>query len=269
VDSCFKEEIMNIAMKVILFTVLTLSATNALAITLTGTIRDFCAPDIPGSCTRLDDFEGAITGVVPGMVSSTLNGSGLPNYVGGGIGATNATNFARWYTNASGFNLSTPTSLTLSETSPGSEIFTYANSAFFPIDGGLFGNQGLSNNFHFTMHLEGLLSFQQPTDSFTFTGDDDLWVYVNDRLVMDLGGVHGAATNTFTGANLAALGLTTNTPYSLDIFFAERHTSQSNFNIRTDFSVAGPPTSVPEPATLGLFGFGLLALAAARAKLKA
>lgn len=258
---------MNKILGTTLFIALTLSATSALAVTLTGTIRDFCAPDIPDACTRLDDFEGAITGLVTGMVSPTLNSSGLPTYVGGGSGATTATNFSKWYTNAPGFNDSTPTSLTLTETSPG--IFTYANSAFFPIDDSLFGNQGRSNNFHFTMHLEGLLSFQQPTDSFTFTGDDDLWIYVNDRRVMDLGGVHSAATGTFTGANLAALGLTPNTPYALDIFFAERHTTQSNFNIRTDFSVASPPTSVPEPATLGLFGFGLLVLAAARAKLKA
>lgn len=255
---------MKMILRTALVVVLTLSATNALAITLTGTIRDFCAPST-ATCTQLSDFEGAITGVAPGMVSSSLNSSGLPDYVGGGIGATNATNFSKWYTNAPGFNLSTPTSLSLTETSPG--IFSYANSAFFPIDGALFGNQGQSHNYHFTMHLEGQISFQHPTDTFTFLGDDDLWIYINNQLVMDLGGVHSAASGTITGAALTTnpFNLTPGTLYDLDIFFAERHTSLSNFNITTDFSV----TPVPIPATLGLFGLGLMALAAARAKLKA
>ena len=255
---------MNIILGTIPLVVLALSSINAWAITLTGTIRDFCAPST-SACTQLSDFEGAIPGVVTGMVSSTLNSNGLPDHVGGNRGATNPTNFSKWYTNSPGFNLSTPTSLTLAETAPGSGIFTYSNSAFFPIDGALFGNQGRSNNYHFTMHLEGQISFQQPTDKFTFTGDDDLWVYINNQLVMDLGGVHSAATSTITGLNLDALGLDPNTPYALDIFFAERHTSASNFNITTDFSV----TPVPIPATLGLFGLGLMALAAVRAKLKA
>jgi hypothetical protein len=44
----------------------------------TGTIRDFCAPEIAGSCTRLTDFQGAVPWVVTGMVSSTLVGGSPP-----------------------------------------------------------------------------------------------------------------------------------------------------------------------------------------------
>lgn len=236
-----------------------------MGVTLTGTIRDFCAPSIGTTCTRLTDFEGAIPGLTTGMVASTLTG-GLPT-AGGAIvtGGSTVANFAKWYVDSTGFNLSTPTSLSLSEGPAGT--FSYSSSAFFPIDGLLYGNQGNPHNYHFTMHLEGLLSFSDPTAGadriFTFTGDDDLWIFVDGKLVMDLGGVHGAVSGSFTEESLKALGLTAATPYDLDIFFAERHTTQSNFAITTTLEIA-PPVDVPEPGSLLLAGSALLALLSGR-----
>ncbi|HRF11352.1 MAG: fibro-slime domain protein [Candidatus Accumulibacter phosphatis] len=229
------------------------------SVTLTGTIRDFCAPSIGSTCTHLSDFEGAVPGVVTGMVGSTLT-AGLPTAAGSIVaGASTAANFAKWYVDSPGFNLSTPTSLTLTEGPPGT--FTYSSGAFFPIDGLLYGNQGNPHNYHFTMHLEGLLSFSDPTlgadKLFTFTGDDDLWIFVDGKLVIDLGGVHGAASASFTEEDLKTLGLTAGTPYDLDIFFAERHTVASTFAITTTLDIAAPP-GLPEPGTL-LLAFPALA----------
>lgn len=240
----------------------------AAPVTLTGTIRDFCAPSIVGTCTQLADFEGAIPGVVTGMVAPTLT-AGLPT-PGPSIiaGASSAANFAKWFVDSPGFNLSTPTSLTLAEGPAGT--FSYSSSSFFPIDGMLYGNQGRSHNYHFTMHLEGLLSFSDPTAGadklFTFTGDDDLWIFVDGKKVIDLGGVHGAASASFTEEDLKALGLVAGTAYDLDIFFAERHTSESNFAITTnlDISAPPPPGNLPEPGSLALAAVALLALAALR-----
>ncbi|MEF8755315.1 MAG: fibro-slime domain-containing protein [Accumulibacter sp.] len=237
-------------------------------VTLTGTIRDFCAPSItgPSACTQLSDFEGAIPGVVTGMVGSTLS-SGLPTAGANiGAGASSAANFAKWFVDSPGFNLPTPTSLTLTEGPPGT--YTYSNGSFFPIDGQLYGDQGRSHNYHFTMHLEGQVAFSDPTAgadrSFSFTGDDDLWIFVDGKLMMDLGGVHGAVSGSFTEEDLKAQGLVAGTLYDLDIFFAERHTSASSFAITTTLEVAAPPSGVPEPTTMLLSLSALGALFARR-----
>jgi hypothetical protein len=44
--------------------------------------------------------------------------------------------------------------------------------------------------------------------------------------------------------------------YSLDLFFAERHTSESNLQINTSLALQ----AVPEPETLVLSGLGLLVM---------
>jgi fibro-slime domain-containing protein len=84
-------------------------------------------------------------------------------------------------------------------------------------------------NFHFTTEIH--VSFQyNGGETFTFTGDDDVWVFINKQLVIDLGGVHGAAN---ANVQLDTLGLAPGGIYPLDVFHAERHTVQSNFRIDT------------------------------------
>ena len=51
--------------------------------------------------------------------------------------------------------------------------------------------------------------------------------------------------------------------HDIDIFFAERHTSQSGFQLNF-FSDLEPEPSIPEPATMILFGLGLVGGFAAR-----
>jgi fibro-slime domain-containing protein len=126
-----------------------------------------------------------------------------------------------------------PIEFTINPTITPDGLLTYTNNEFFPIDGQGFGNEDNKHNFHFTFELH--MSFKYTGgEIFSFTGDDDLWVFVNDRLAIDLGGLHPAQTDTLNlDARAAELGLEIGKEYPLDFFQAERHTTASNFSIQS------------------------------------
>lgn len=121
------------------------------------------------------DFEKGISGVVPGLVSPTLGADHKPVFVApNGSGAiSRAASFNQWYNDVDGINKKTVLPLVLNETSPGSKIFSYSSGSFFPIDGQLFGNQGYSHNYHFTVELHTTFTYHGG-EVFQFTGDDDI-----------------------------------------------------------------------------------------------
>jgi fibro-slime domain-containing protein len=109
----------------------------------------------------------------------------------------------------------------------------FDDDTFFPIDDQGFGNEGRENNFHFTTELHMKFRYKGG-ELFSFTGNDDLWVFVNDRLAIDLGGLHSAQTDVIDlDARAVELGIALGNEYALDLFHAERHTNASKFMVQS------------------------------------
>ena len=202
---------------------------------LATTVRDFHAHMPP-------DFEVDLFGTNDdlGVVEPDLGSDDTPVYAGHPTTPTTsgAANFHAWYHDDPSFNMSTRIDLALTTAGGASDFFVYSNASFFPIDNQLFGNEGLSHNFHFTLEAHTHFRYQGG-EVFSFSGDDDTWVFVNRRLAINLGGIHSTETATINlDPSASALGLVKGERYQLDIFFAERHTSGSTFTIRTSIADA-------------------------------
>lgn len=241
-----------------------MQSAEAASISVTATIRDFSSSHA--------DFQQGVGAHELGIVLDTLGADGKPVYneaVKGATGAgsitTNGTaNFNEWYN-------ATPTlvtSLTASEAVPGSGIYTYTNGSYFPINGLGFGNQGEAANYHFTTEINTQFTYTGG-ETFEFSGDDDVWVFINGVLAIDLGGVHGPITDSVSLDSMAATyGISTGGTYDLDIFHAERQTSGSNFNFTTSIVLVDAP-SIPEPGALAILALGLGGMAVLRRRKKA
>lgn len=193
---------------------------------LTAVMRDFT--------TAHPDFEGAIA-TVRGLVEVDLGSDGIPVYAPAGATACTAgpDEFNQWYRDVAGVNMRFEIPLPLTETPAGSGNFVFADDAFFPLDSVGFPERNQGHNFHFTTEIRGTFRYRGG-EVFTFTGDDDVFVFVNRKLALDLGGVHGPESATIDfDAQAGDLGITLGGVYNLDVFHAERHTSMSNFRIET------------------------------------
>lgn len=228
---------------------------EAQTLNLTSTVRDFLYNGTTATVggvvyTGHQDFENA-NGTDKGIVSTTLGTDNKPVYSSSTTTTTThgAALFNQWYNTTARVNLATQ--YTLVATLDGSGNYVYSNNAYFPIDGLLLGNQGATHNYSFTTEIHTNFTYQ-PGQTFGFTGDDDVWVFINKKLAIDLGGVHGAQSSSVNlGTQASALGLTAGGTYQLDIFQAERHTTGSNFQFTTNIVLASG-TVIPEPSSSAL-----------------
>ncbi len=143
----------------------------------------------------------------------------------------------------------------------GDGVYQYSNEDFFPLDDRGFGNewnhelgnvnynreQGIDpdHNYSFTMELHWQF-VKKPGMTFDFEGDDDVFVFVNRELVLEIGGIHQPAQASFDVDDVG--GLVNGRQYDLHVFYAERHSALSTIKITTNI--------ISAPADMGLYPKG-------------
>ena len=131
------------------------------------------------------------------------------------------------------------TDLVMGKTTDGMWEIDSKNDGYFPVDDiagaemTFSGDYNASHNFGFCLETHATFVYKKG-QIFTFSGDDDVWVYVNNQLVIDLGGVHQRVDDSILIDDIP--GITEGDTLDFDLFYCERQTSQSNLKIKTSIN---------------------------------
>jgi fibro-slime domain-containing protein len=135
-------------------------------------------------------------------------------------------------------------------------MYQYNNQTFFPLTGKGYGSEGNKDcngnleNFSFTMEVHTFFTYSGG-EVFRFTGDDDVWAFINGQLAMDIGGVHSALSDSIILDNVASqLNIQKGQKYPFDFFYTERHTCAADIKITTDLFKPQPAEIIVRPDSL-------------------
>lgn len=132
---------------------------------------------------------------------------------------------------------------------------------FWPIDNegyessSLYGNTtdliggADGKNGNFTLVGSAQFTYKE-NDYFYFSGDDDVYLFINGKLAMDLGGAHGVCYKEINLSDLDAdtYGLVAGEVATFTFFYMERCSDNSNFSMRTNIDLVVSSIDVEKKA---------------------
>ena len=110
---------------------------------------------------------------------------------------------------------------------------------------------GNNRNGDFTLRGESQFVYNKDSNLyFTFTGDDDVYMYINGTLALDLGGAHGRNSKTVNLNDLDATkyGLKDGQVATFTFFYMERCSDASTFGIETNMELVQRAINVEKKA---------------------
>lgn len=186
-----------------------------------------------------------------GLVDYVLESNYLPSGIGGQLTPNRGlADMTRWFNEVEGKSSSYTGTISFDYKADGAE-FSFYKKQFYPLDEAEFSRGDSVNsdghNHLFTMSFAvpftALLSGDEMLE---IAADDDTFVFVGDKLVIDMGGIHDTVTGAFQirdngevyssvdGQTMAYTGVTVDKENGsiVRVYHADRDSASSEFNVR-------------------------------------
>ncbi len=157
-------------------------------------------------------------------------------------GITSVETFDEWFRDILGVNMSAPHTVigVKRDDGPYAGMYEVNIPQFFPIDGMLFGDGTDSHNYYFTFEIVATFTYDAAANhEFMVKSDDDVWVFLDGKMIADLGGMNGSPEQW---VDLSRLGLVDGQTYSIHFFKTNRSGGGNcRFHLLTNIQLFTPP----------------------------